>query len=125
MTSRATSYRWLAHLWLGAVVLVVFLAWRQGPSFDTSILSLLPESEQDPLAQRASDQVGRDFSERLLVVVSGEDDAALRDAVVRLAGALETLPFVDSVEWRLDDARLARFFDGSWLPVQIGTIFST
>ena len=52
---RAES-RWLALGWLLLILLLVALAWRQGPAFDSSILALLPESEQDPLVQRASDR---------------------------------------------------------------------
>ena len=98
----------LALGWLLLVALVVVLALRQGPAFDSSILSLLPQAQQDPLAQRAGAQMGRDFAERLLLVMSGSDEAALRDAVKTMADALAGLDEVEQVEWRVDEADLAR-----------------
>ncbi len=101
----------LALGWLLLVALVVVLALRQGPAFDSSILSLLPESEQDPLAQRASEQISREFSERLLLVLSGSDDAALRESVSTMAAALQELVEVETVDWRVDDNEVARLRD--------------
>ena len=57
----------LALGWAALVIIVLAMAWRQGPAFDSSILTLLPQSEQDPLAYRAGVQLNR-----LLVFTSSE-----------------------------------------------------
>jgi predicted exporter len=101
----------IAWGWLLLVALTVGLALRQGPAFDSSILSLLPESGQEPMAQRASEQMSRDFSERLLLVLSGSDQAALRRSVATMASALEELAEVERVDWRVDDSEIARLHD--------------
>ncbi|MCP4331972.1 MAG: hypothetical protein GY785_04905 [Gammaproteobacteria bacterium] len=94
--------------WLLLVALVVVLALRQGPNFDSSILSLLPKSEQDPLVQQASEQMGRNFSEHLLLALSGPDEPALREAVAAMAESLSTLEQVERVDWRVDEVEFAR-----------------
>jgi predicted exporter len=91
----------LAIGWLSLVMIVVGLALWRGPAFDSSILSLLPESDQDSLVHRASEQMNRDFSERLLLVLSGVDEPALRSAVATMAGALAPLAEVARVDWRV------------------------
>jgi predicted exporter len=102
-----SNARPLALGWLLLVALVVLLALHQGPAFDSSILNLLPESEQDPLQQLASDQMSREFSERLLLVLSGSDDAALRKSVSTMATALQELAEVESVDWRVEAREVA------------------
>lgn len=98
----------IALCWLLLVALVMALALRQGPNFDSSILSLLPKSEQDPLAQYASEQMSRDFSERLLLVLSGTDELALREAVAAMAESLSMLEQVEQVDWQVGDNEIAR-----------------
>jgi predicted exporter len=98
------SLKSIALGWLLLVALVVVLALRQGANFDSSILSLLPESGQDPLVHRAGEQMNRDFSERLLIVLSGADEDALRVAVADMAAALAPLAEVARVDWRIDDS---------------------
>ncbi len=102
MNARLLSSKPIALGWLLLVALVVVLALRQGANFDSSILSLLPESGQDPLVHRAGEQMNRDFSERLLVVLSGADEDALRVAVADMAAALAPLAEVARVDWRID-----------------------
>jgi predicted exporter len=103
MNARLLSSKPIALGWLLLVALVVVLALRQGANFDSSILSLLPESGQDPLVHRAGEQMNRDFSERLLIVLSGADEDALRVAVADMAAALSPLVEVARVDWRIDD----------------------
>jgi len=71
MTWQVSNLRWLAMCWLLLVFVVVFLAFRQGAAFDSSIISLLPESEQQPLVQQATEQMAERFSKRLILLLSG------------------------------------------------------
>lgn len=103
MNARLPSSKPIALGWLLLVALVVVLALRQGANFDSSILSLLPKSEQDPLVQRAGEQMNRDFSERLLIVLAGADEDALRGAIAQMAATLSALDEVVRVDWRIDD----------------------
>lgn len=112
MKSAAQKWSWLGSKplalgWLSLVTIVVGLALWRGPAFDSSILSLLPESDQDPLVHRASEQMNRDFSQRLLLVLSGADEAALRGAVATMSGALAQLDEVARVDWRVTDGDVA------------------
>jgi predicted exporter len=104
VNARLLSSKPIALAWLLLVALVVALAFRQGANFDSSILSLLPKSDQDPLMHRAGEQMNRDFSERLLIVLSGADEVALRVAVADMAAALAPLDEVARVDWRIDDS---------------------
>ena len=65
MTLQVSNLRWLAMCWLLLVFVVVFLAFRQGAAFDSSIISLLPESEQQPLVQQATEEMAERFCRRL------------------------------------------------------------
>jgi predicted exporter len=94
--------------WLLLVALVAVLALRQEPRLDSSILSLLPESEQSPAVRRASEQLGREYSERLLLVLSGPDEPALRRAVAAMGESLSALEQVKQVDWRVDERDLAK-----------------
>lgn len=98
----------LAAGWLLLVISVVLLAAGRGVAFDSSILALLPESEQQPLVQRTSDRLGDEFSSRLLVLVSGEDDQKIRTAVTEMALALEQLAEVEQVKWRVEGSEIDR-----------------
>jgi len=48
--------------WLVVVAVTIGLALRQGPTFDSSILSLLPESDQQPLVRTAIEQMSASVS---------------------------------------------------------------
>lgn len=76
-------------LWLGlAVWLLVMLAataslvWqaRQGLSFDTSIMSLLPKGQANPAADFANDKLTGNASQQLLLIASGDRQQSLQDA---------------------------------------------
>jgi len=108
MAYRFSEMKILPVGWLLLVLAVVLLAASRGVAFDSSILALLPESEQQPLVQRASDKIGAEFSERLLIMVSGDDEQKIRAAVTEMALGLEQLPEVGQVHWRLEDSELER-----------------
>lgn len=108
MKNRFSETRGPAVAWLLLLIAVIGLAASRGVSFDTSILALLPESERQPLVQRASDKIGAEFSARLLVLVSGKDEHKIRAAVTTLANGLEGLAQVERVDWHVDGDRIER-----------------
>ena len=93
--------------WLLVVAVVVVLALRQGLAFDSSILTLLPKSDQQPLIQDASEQISKDFSGRIILLLSGESDQKVRAAVGSMAENLALLPGIARVYWQIEDNELA------------------
>ena len=89
--------------WLLVVSVVVVLALRQGLTFDSSILTLLPKSDQQHLVQDASEQISNDFSGRLILLLSGENDQKVRAAVGTMARKLALLPGISRVFWQVKD----------------------
>jgi predicted exporter len=98
--------------WLAIVVVTIVLALRMGPTFDSSILSLLPESDQQPMVQIATEQMSEGFSRRLILVVSGEDEQKLRAAVAGMAETLAQSPDIARIYWRVDAADVVSMRDG-------------
>ncbi len=111
MTWQVSNLRWLAMCWLLLVFVVVFLAFRQGAAFDSSIISLLPESEQQPLVQQATEQMAERFSRRLILLLSAANEEKVRLAVKSLADSLIATPDVSSVVWRVEDDEISRIRD--------------
>jgi len=93
--------------WLLIVAVVIVLALRQGLAFDSSILNLLPKMDQQPVVHYASEQMGKNFSERLILIVSGEKEQEVRAAVGSMAAALALLPDISRVYWQIDDSEIA------------------
>lgn len=85
MTARCRSCRWPALLWaLVLVLLVMQLVPRLSASaFDTSILALLPQDQQEPLVERAMNRMNSFVANRVLLLVGGAN--ADRDQLRRLA----------------------------------------
>jgi len=90
--------------WMLCLILVSFLAVLKGPNLDSSLMALLPESQQQPAVQRAVDQMSSRFSSRLVLLLSGPDDVEVRKAVKGLAKELEVLKEVSSVHWKVDES---------------------
>lgn len=111
MISENMRHKAVATGWLLLVVLLVSLAIKQGPAFDSSIFALLPESEQNPVITSATEQMAEDFSRRLILVVSGEQGGAVRTAVKTAASALLELDEVASVVWQVSDNELEKLSD--------------
>ncbi|MDX2507908.1 MAG: MMPL family transporter [Gammaproteobacteria bacterium] len=111
MTWQVSNLRWLAMCWLLLVFVVVFLAFRQGAVFDSSIISLLPESEQQPLVQQATEQMAERFSKRLILLLSAANEEKVRLAIKSLADSLIATPDVSSVVWRVEDGEISRIRD--------------
>ncbi len=100
------SARALALFWFVIVLVLATAAWLKRPAIDTSMMSLLPPSEQQPLVNEASLQMGKQFSQRLLVLVRGDEKNTVRAAVKRLASAVETLDAVESVVWKVESEQM-------------------
>jgi len=83
--ARCRSYRWPALLW----ALVLFLLMMQllprlsSNTFDTSILALLPQDQQEPLVERAMNRMNSFVANRVLLLVGGAN--ADRDKLQVLA----------------------------------------
>lgn len=92
--------------WLLLLLITALLALRQPLNFDSSIMALLPESQQQPLVQRAVDQVSASFSRRVTILASGENEAAVRDAISSLAQSLSTVPEVSAIRWQVQGNEL-------------------
>jgi predicted exporter len=90
--------------WLLIVAVVILIAFWQGPKFDSSILSLLPESDQQPLVEQAIEQMSEDFSGRLVLMLSGKNEQEVRTAVTSMAQNLSLLTELSKVFWRVEDS---------------------
>ncbi|OMH31682.1 MMPL family transporter [Motiliproteus sp. MSK22-1] len=111
MKERISSHRWAATSWILLVIIVVFLAFRQGPAFDSSILALLPESEQQPVIQRAIDQMAERFSKRIILLVSAKNEETARTAIKSLAESLIVLPDISEVTWQINESETSKYQD--------------
>jgi predicted exporter len=106
MKDNIPGLKLVAPGWLLVVAVIVVLALRQGLVFDSSILSLLPESDQQPLVQYASEQISKDFSDRLVIVLAGDNEQEVRAAVAAMALKLSLLTEVSNIYWRVEDSEL-------------------
>jgi predicted exporter len=111
MMQKVIATHWIAYSWLLLVLVFVLLAFSKGAVFDSSIITLLPESEQRPEVQQASDKMAERFSRRLIVLLSGENEAKVRAAVETLVDSLSDKPEVSEVVWRVADDDVSRFHD--------------
>lgn len=98
--------RYAAIAWLMVVIVIIAFAVRQGASFDSSIMALLPESDQQPLVQQAANKMSKRYSSRLVVMLSSGDENLLRQSVERLALRLESNTDVSNVLWQIDEERV-------------------
>lgn len=108
MIERITSQKLAAIGWLLLVIMLIIAGIKQGPAFDSSIMALLPKSDQQPLVQQAVDKMAERFSKRLVVLISGESEADVRAAIKTLSVDLTALPDVDNVVWQVESSALDR-----------------
>lgn len=97
---KAGIRKWAAPAWLMVLIGLVAAVWIMRPPLDSSILSMLPENQAQPLLQRAQDQIGAEFSQRLVIVVRGESASATRTQTTAIAGQLAANPAVADVTWQ-------------------------
>ena len=93
MQKASASYR-IAGGWLLLVFLVAKIHYSKGADFDSSIIALLPKSQQQPVVQQATDKMAERFSRRLIVMLSGADEGKVRNAIKTLADSLMMKPSV-------------------------------
>ena len=109
MTQKISALHWAAISWLLLVVVIASLAFSKGAEFDSSIIALLPESEQQPIVQQATDKMAERFSRRLILLLTGEDEEKVRAAIKTLADSLIAKPVVSKVIWSVEDDEISRF----------------
>lgn len=90
--------------WMLCLILLVALAALKGPNLDSSLMALLPESQQQPMVQRAIDKMSSRFSNRLTLLLSGSNEVEVRQSVNILAEKLQTLEEVRNVTWLVDES---------------------
>ncbi|MCM2131732.1 MMPL family transporter [Larsenimonas rhizosphaerae] len=101
-TSGAHRPSW-AWSWGGVILLcAVICGWllTHGARFDTRVTALLPDTHQSELVGRANHQLGAQFEDRFVLLLSAD---SLNDTAARLAGLLNQSPAVASLQWRPDD----------------------
>ena len=98
---QARRLKLAAWAWLLVVGVVLALAIKSGPIFDSSIMSLLPKSEHRPLVQEAIEQVSASFSKRLIILASADNEKKAQEAIRSLAQSLAALPEVSQVYWKV------------------------
>lgn len=97
-----------AAFWLVAVGLIVLSAARMDAVFDSSIMSVLPKSSQEPLVEKAIQQMSARFSKRLLILLSGKNDTEVKNAIVHFANEAEQLTDVSAVRWKINQNELTQ-----------------
>lgn len=94
----------VAFGWMLCLILLVTLAALKGPNLDSSLMALLPESQQQPMVQRAIDKMSSRFSNRLTLLLSGPNEVEVRRSVNILAEKLQALEEVRNVTWLIDES---------------------
>ena len=96
--------RLLALIWSLVLLMILGVFGYQASTkgalpIETNILALLPDNQQDPVAQQAFDNIANTMSDKVVFVLHQEQSkgAELFDAVDRFSQALTALPMFDSV----------------------------
>ncbi len=108
MGHSVSESRPLAITWMLLVILIVGIAFIRGPEFDSSFLNLLPETERDPLKQQAGDAIGQEFSSRIILLVSGGDEAKTSAATASMANGLAKSSGIAEVTWHVEEIQISR-----------------
>lgn len=80
--ARSNTPRWLALIWLLAVLGIAWHQWQfwRAPKLDTDVFALLPQDEQAPAAQQAMRQLGEQGERRVVVMLAAKDWATVQQA---------------------------------------------
>ncbi len=97
------KFNTLAIAWLLMVILVSGFAISLGGKFDSSLMTLLPKSDQQPIVQAATEQVADRFSKRLLLLVSAEDESKAQNAIPLIADQMSELSEITEINWQVSD----------------------
>lgn len=96
--------RLLALIWSSVLLIILGVFGYQASSkgalpIETNILALLPDNQQDPVAQQAFDNIANTMSDKVVFVVhqTQGQDKTLITAVDNFSQALTELPMFDSV----------------------------
>lgn len=89
-----------ALAWLAVILILCLSAWQRGLVIDTSLMALLPVDEQQPLIKRATEQQAAEFADKLVLVVTADDDERARAAVRLAASRLQALDGVARLIWQ-------------------------
>ncbi|WP_325891704.1 MMPL family transporter [Grimontia sp. NTOU-MAR1] len=96
-----------AILWLIALSLLAATAILRHPSgaamLDTNILNLLPENKQDPLAQKAFNEVAGSMEDQVLFLISADTQDQTIKAARAFETDLQTLPLFSKINGKLSD----------------------
>lgn len=103
MIQKTIASKSTALLWLLVVSISALFALLKGPAFDTSIMALLPASQQNPLVSKATDKVADQFSEQAVLLLSASDRALAREAVHRVVTRLSQLEESVELTWKGGD----------------------
>ena len=94
--------RWFSPAWLIVVIALLLTGAFSNFKLSSSIFALLPESDQAPLVQQATDTIARDFSSRLILLLSATDNDTVQKSVKRLAQRMSAMDDVASVDWQIE-----------------------
>ena len=108
MTRLTRTQQYVALCWLLTILVTSFWAATRFDGFDSSILKLLPEFDQMPYVQQASEQLAGQYANQILILARGPSDAVVRDGVANLAGRLQGVPAVAQIRWKIDKTELQR-----------------
>ena len=97
---------WLLLVAVAALYLLLRL--YHGVEFQTDLLALLPQEEQDATVQRAKEKVSALLGQRIVMLVGHEDRALARSAGAELAQALAQSGAVSQVTYALPTDGLRR-----------------
>ncbi len=107
--SRLAAVFWLACLLLAIAVLAVRfmpLISGQGQSpIETNILKLLPQNQQDPLAQKAFEQIAGAMEDKLLFLVKAPDDATAVKAASQFSEQLTSLDWLTDIQGKITETQ--------------------
>jgi predicted exporter len=124
---RLARQRWgIRAVWLVlALVAVLYCAWRfTGPSpLQTNLLELLPETEADPVAEKAVDTLAAALGDRTVYVVTANDSDHAKAAAKSLAATLSSSGAFRTVTAQLPPFDLTQI-SGLYLPYRFGLLTS-
>jgi len=89
----------------------LILEFRGGMTVDTNILSMLPETERDPVIAEATDRFTRDMSSRTLFLLSGAHVEATESAAASIEDALRRSDLFTDVVGKITESTERTFYD--------------
>ena len=107
--------------WLIVIIVVSVFAWKNEPQFDSSLMALLPTSDQAPLVQKATDQLAGGFENKLILMLSGDSDNKVRKAVSAAAQSFSALSAVNDISWKVDH-EMINLLEEEWTPFRYSIV---